>query len=95
MEGKKNKVYRIVENNFYQRGEISKDSTSYHVEVQKKFLWRKYWSSIKEPHYDHSRQIEFMRIEDAEKLIEKLKSAEKINGWNHKVVWLDPNFKKI
>lgn len=33
MEDKKDKVYRIVENNFYQRGEIFKDSTSYHVKV--------------------------------------------------------------
>ena len=95
MEGKKDKVYRIVENNFYQRGEISKDSTSYHVEVQKKFLWRKYWSSVKEPHYNHSYRIEFKKIEDAQKLIEKLKNTEKINGWSSKVVGGDPNFEKI
>jgi hypothetical protein len=95
MEGKKDKVYRIVENNFYQRGEICKDHTSYHVEVQKRFLWRKYWTSIKEPSYDHSRKIEFMRIEDAQKLIEKLKSAERINGWSKKVVGGDPTFEKI
>jgi len=95
MENKKDKVYRIVENNFYQRGEIKKDSTSYHIEVQKRFLWRKYWSSIKEPHYDHSYRIEFKRIEDAQKLIEKLRSAEIINGWSEKVVGGDPTFEKI
>ena len=36
-----------------------------------------------------------MRIEDAERLIEKLKSAEKINGWSSKVVGGDPKFEKI
>lgn len=95
MEDKKDKVYRIVENNFYQRGEICKDHTSYHIEVQKRFLWGKYWSSIKEPIHDHSRKIEFRRIEDAQKLIEKLRSAERINGWSKKVVGGDPAFEKI
>jgi hypothetical protein len=95
MEGKKDKVYRIIENNFYQRGEISKDHTSYHIEVQKRFLWRKYWSSIKEPHYNYSYKIEFKRIEDAQKLIDKLRSAERINGWSERVVGGDPKFEKI
>jgi hypothetical protein len=36
-----------------------------------------------------------MRIEDAQKLIEKLKSAEIINGWSSKVVGGDPTFEKI
>ena len=63
MEGKKDKVYRIVESKFYERGEIRKDCTMYHVEVQKKFLWRKYWSSIKEPHYDHDSKINFKTLE--------------------------------
>ena len=95
MEGKKNKIYRIIESKFYERGEIRKDCTMYHVEVQKKFLWRKYWSSIKEPHYDHSYRIEFKKIEDAQKLIEKLRSAERINGWSERVVGGDPKFEKI
>lgn len=95
MEGKKNKVYRIVESNFYTRGEIRECYTNYHVEVGKKFLWIKYWTSIKEPDYDSSRRIEFKTIEEAQDLVNKLKREEKINGWAHKVVWLDPNFKKI
>ena len=57
MEGKKDKVYRIVEQNWYERGEIRMDCTRYQVEVQKKFLWRKYWSTIKEPNYDHNSAI--------------------------------------
>ena len=95
MEGKKDKVYRIVESKFYERGEIRKDCTMYHVEVQKKFLWRKYWSSIKEPHYDHESTINFKTLEEAQKLIEKLKNTEKINGWGRRVVGGDPNFEKI
>lgn len=95
MEGKKNKVYRIVENNWYERGEIIDRNTLYHVEVQKKFLWMKYWSSIKEPNYDHQITIKFQTIEEAQKLVEKLKKEERINGWDEKVVWSDPNFEKI
>jgi hypothetical protein len=95
MEGKKDKVYRIVEQNWYERGEIRMDCTRYQVEVQKKFLWRKYWSAIKEPNYDHSSAIQFRTLEEAQKLVEKLKKEEKINGWGEKVVWSDPNFEKI
>jgi hypothetical protein len=92
---KKEKVYRIVERNWYERGEINGDYTRYQVEVQKKFMWRKYWSSITEPNYDHRSAIEFKTIEEAQKLIEKLKNAERINGWGEKVVWSDPTFEKI
>jgi len=95
MEGKKDKVYRIVESNFYERGEIRTDCTRYQVEVQKKFLWRKYWSTIKEPNYDHDSAIQFRTLEEAQKLVEKLKKAERINGWGEKVVWADPSFEKI
>jgi len=93
MEGKKDKVYRIVENNWHERGKIS--TTNYHVEVQKKFLWKKYWSSIKEDNWDHKRTIEFKTIEEAQILLEKLKSAERINGWSRKIVGGDPEFEKI
>ncbi len=95
MEGKKDKVYRIVESNFYERGEIKKGYTMYHVEVQKKFLWHRYWSSIKEPHYDHQSTIQFETIDQAQNLINKLKNAERINGWSRKVVSGDPSFEKI
>lgn len=95
MEDKKNKTYRIVENNFYERGEIRKGHTMYHVEVQKKFLWYSYWSSIKEPHYDHENTINFETIEEAQMLIDKLKNGKKINGWGRKVVGGDVNFEKI
>lgn len=95
MEGKKDKIYRIVEQNWYERGEIRTDCTRYQVEVQKKFLWRKYWSTIKEPNYDHNSAIQFRTLEEAQKLIEKLKKEERINGWGEKVVWSDPTFEKI
>ena len=95
MEGKKEKVYRIVENNYYERGEIKDCHTSYQVEVLKKFLWHKYWSSIKEPNYDHMSTIRFRTIEEAQDLINKLRSSERINGWSTKVVDGDPTFKKI
>ena len=95
MEDKKNKAYRIVESKFYERGEIRKDCTMYHVEVQKKFLWYSYWSSIKEPNYDHESTINFKTLEGAQDLIDKLKNGEKINGWGRKVVGGDPTFKKI
>jgi len=95
MESKKDKIYRIVESNWYERGEIRKDHTSYHVEVQKKFLWKKYWSAITEPNYDHRSAIKFKTLEEAQKLIEKLKKEERINGWGEKVVWSDPTFEKI
>jgi hypothetical protein len=95
MEGKKNKVYRIVENNWYEHGAISTRHTNYHVEVQKKFLWKKYWSSIKESHYDYKRTIEFKTIEEAQILIERLKNAEIIEGWSRRVVYGDPEFEKI
>jgi len=93
MEGKKDKVYRIVENNWHERGKIR--TTNYHVEVQKKFLWKKYWSFIKEAYWDHKRTIEFKTIEEAQILLEKLKSAERINGWSRKIVGGDPEFEKI
>jgi hypothetical protein len=95
MEDKKNKVYRIVENNFYERGEIKKGYTRYHVEVQKKFLWYEYWSSIKEPNYDHQSTIEFNTMEEAQELVDKLKNVSRINGWVRKVVSGDPQFEKI
>ena len=95
MEDKKNKVYRIVENNLYERGEIKKGYTTYHVEVQKKFLWKRYWSSIKEPHYDHQSTIQFNTIDEAQNLIDKLKKDEKINGWGRRIVGGDVNFEKI
>ena len=41
------------------------------------------------------RAMPFKTLEEAQKLIEKLKSAEKINGWGRKVVGGDPNFQKI
>jgi hypothetical protein len=91
----KERKYRIVESNWYERGEISIDHTRYHVEVQKKFLWRNYWSPITEPNYDHRSTIMFKSLKEAEKLIEKLKNDEKINGWGEKVVWSDPTFEKI
>jgi hypothetical protein len=95
MESKKNKVYRIVESNFYERGEVRKDCTMYHVEVQKKFLWYSYWSSIKEPNYEHESIINFKTLEEAQNLIDKLKKDERINGWGRRVVGGDANFEKI
>lgn len=91
----KEKKYRVVEEKYYENGEILELFTKYFVEVQKSFLGYKYWSSIKKPSYDTSEIIKFSSLEAAQKFIEKMKECKKASGWKENVVWSDPEFQKI
>lgn len=91
----KERKYRILEESFYDKGEIRSDYTRYFVQVQKSLLWYKYWSSIKQPSYDGGETVFFKTLDDAQKFVEKLKENKKFWGWKERVVWGDSEFKKI
>lgn len=88
------KRYRITRHTYYQKGE-AQNSTHYEVQVYKKFLWWYVWRTVKEPHYEYSRSIQFETMEDAVEFIEKLKNGNIANGWKVDTVWSDPYFEKI
>lgn len=91
----KESKYRIVEKNFYDKGDLRPEYTEYFIEVEKSFLIFRYWSSIKQSNFDRNYTVAFKTLSDAQKFVEKLKQNKKLHGWDKKVVWGDPEFEKI
>ena len=68
-KGMKEKVYRIMQEFWYDKGEILQEHTRYYVEVQKSLLGFRYWSSIKEKEYDYYQPIKFKTEQEAHEFI--------------------------
>jgi len=91
----KEKVYRIMQEFWYDKGEILQEHTRYYVEVQKSLLGFRYWSSIKEKEYDYYQPIKFKTEQEAHEFIERIKRSNKFSGRETKLVWADPQFKNM
>ena len=91
----KEKVYRIMQEFWYDKGEIMQEHTRYYVEVQKSLLGFRYWSSIKEMQYDSYHAIKFKTEQEAHEFIERIKKLNKFSGRETKLVWADPQFKNM
>jgi hypothetical protein len=88
------KRYRIIESTYYNRGE-SKNSTHYEIQVFKKFLWISWWSSLKESYGEADCPITLQTLDEAQRLLERIRNGNPIKGWKEKVVMSDPEFQKI
>lgn len=87
--------YRIIKNTWFEKGEPSGDNDYFEVQKWKRFLWWYRWSTMEKPDYESSSPIRFKTMEEALAFIEKLKEGRPAYGWKEKVVWSDPEFKKI
>lgn len=81
------KQYRILENRFYEKGEVIKKK--YHIQERKRFLFVTYWKSFSEISVPsgHSYPIYFDNYETAEKIAKKcVLGKEKFTGWETEVI---------
>lgn len=80
-------IYRIIKNTFYEKYEVKTEY--YSIQIQRKFLGFKYWSTLKNTQYvwiEKFRDVMSFRTEsDAIYAIKKMMNGAKLEGWEETV----------